>query len=74
MWATGQSGGAPDSPVVHRTGSIHCPVRHLVPALTSASAVALFTVDFGRRPLAQLVIALLAHRTVRCYTGQSGEL
>jgi hypothetical protein len=36
--------GPPDSPVVHRTGPVHCPVRHLAPALTSACAVALFTV------------------------------
>jgi hypothetical protein len=36
--------GPPNSPVVHRTGPIHCPVRLLVPALTSARAVALFTV------------------------------
>jgi hypothetical protein len=37
MWATGQSGGAPNSPV-------HCPVRLLAPALTFARVVALFTV------------------------------
>jgi hypothetical protein len=36
--------GPSDSPVVHRTGSVHCLVRHLAPALTSARAVALFTV------------------------------
>jgi hypothetical protein len=30
--------GPPDSPVVHRTGPIHCPVRLLAPALTSARA------------------------------------
>jgi hypothetical protein len=24
----------PDSPVVHRTGTVHCPVRLLAPALT----------------------------------------
>jgi hypothetical protein len=36
--------GPPDSPVVHRTGPVYCPVRHLVPTLTSARAVALFTV------------------------------
>jgi hypothetical protein len=66
--------GPPDSPVVHRTAPVHYPVRHLAPALTSARAVALFTVDFYRRPLAQLVVASLAHRTVRCYTGQSDEL
>jgi hypothetical protein len=33
-WATGQSGAAPDSPVPHRTGTVHCPVRLLAPALT----------------------------------------
>jgi hypothetical protein len=26
--------GPPDSPLVHRTVTIHCPVRHLAPALT----------------------------------------
>jgi hypothetical protein len=26
--------GPQDSPVVHRTGHVHCPVRHLTPALT----------------------------------------
>jgi hypothetical protein len=26
--------GPPDSLVVHRTGPVHCPVRHLTPALT----------------------------------------
>jgi hypothetical protein len=36
--------GTPDSPVVHRTGPVHCPVCHLAPALTSARAVTLFTV------------------------------
>jgi hypothetical protein len=66
--------GPPDSPVVHRTGLVHCLVRHLAPALTSARAVALFTVDFCTQPLAQLAVAPLAHQTIRCYTGQSGEL
>jgi hypothetical protein len=28
--------GPPDSLVVHRTGPVHCPVRLLAPALTSA--------------------------------------
>jgi hypothetical protein len=36
--------GPLDSPVVHRTGPVHCLVRHLAPALTSARVVALFTV------------------------------
>jgi hypothetical protein len=39
-----QTCGPPDSPVVHRTGPVHCPVRHLAPALTSARVVALFIV------------------------------
>jgi hypothetical protein len=39
--------GPPDSPVVHRTAPVHCPVRHLAPALTSARVVALFTVHFS---------------------------
>jgi hypothetical protein len=36
--------GLPDSSVVHRIVIVHCPVRLLAPALTSARAVALFTV------------------------------
>jgi hypothetical protein len=30
--------GPPDSPVVHRTVTVHCPVRLLAPVLTSARA------------------------------------
>jgi hypothetical protein len=68
--------GPPDSPVVPQTVTVHCPVRLLAPALTSARAgvhcsVSLF---LCRRPLAQVVVAPLAHRTVRCYTRQSDEL
>jgi hypothetical protein len=68
--------GPSDSPVVHQTGHVHCPVRHLAPALTLRAQLhcSLFTVDFCKRPLAQLAVAPLAHRTVRCYSGQSGEL
>jgi hypothetical protein len=41
----------------------------------SARAIrALFTVHFCRRPLAQKPLLCMAHRTVQCYTGQSGEL
>jgi hypothetical protein len=73
---TGQSGGAPDSPVVHRTVTVHCPVRLLTPALTFARAVITVhcscTVANDRWRLEPLL--RLAHRTVRCYTGQSGEL
>jgi hypothetical protein len=47
--------GPPDSPVVHRTITVHCPVRLLAPALTSARAVR--TVHFCRRPLALLAVA-----------------
>jgi hypothetical protein len=36
--------GPPDSPVMHRTGPVHCLVRLLASALTSARAVAMFTV------------------------------
>jgi hypothetical protein len=36
--------GPPDSPVVHRTGPVHCPVRLLAPALTLRAQSALFTV------------------------------
>jgi hypothetical protein len=68
--------GPPDSPVVHRTGPVHCPVRLLASALISALAGALFIVHcsvtddrWRGRPLLRL-----AHRTVRCYTGQSDEL
>jgi hypothetical protein len=37
--------GPPDSPVVHRTVTVHCPVRLLTPALTSASAGAHYSVS-----------------------------
>jgi hypothetical protein len=36
--------GPPDSPVVHRTSTVHCPMRHLTPALTLRAQSALFTV------------------------------
>jgi hypothetical protein len=50
--------GPPDSPMVHRTGHVHCPVRLLTPALTSARAgvhcnVSLF---LCRRPLARVAV------------------
>jgi hypothetical protein len=54
--------GPPDSPVVHRTGPVHCPARLLAPALTSVRAgvhcsLSLF---LSRRPLA---------RSSRCFVG-----
>jgi hypothetical protein len=68
--------GPPDSPVVHRTGPIDCPVRLLAPALTSARAGAHCSTfnAFADDGWHEVAVALLAHRTVRCYTGQSGEL
>jgi hypothetical protein len=68
--------GPPDSPVVHRTGPVDCPVRLLVPALTSArvgthcSTFNAFADDGWR----EVAVAPLAHRTVRCYTRQFSEL
>jgi hypothetical protein len=45
--------GPPDSPMVHRTCTVHCPVRLLMPALTSARAGAHCSVSLFlcRRPL-----------------------
>jgi hypothetical protein len=53
--------GPPDSPVVHRTVTVHCPVRLLAPALTlrALSAHRSRTVHFCRRPLALLAVAPL---------------
>jgi hypothetical protein len=65
-WATGQSGGAPDrSCRLSGAPSGAC--------LTSARTVAhlmLLQATVG----AVVAVNPLAHRTVRCYTGQSGEL
>jgi hypothetical protein len=46
--------GPPDSPVVHRTVTVHCPVRLLAPVLTSARAGAHCSAFIVRcrRPLA----------------------
>jgi hypothetical protein len=68
--------GPPDSPVVHRTGPIDCSVRLLSPALTSARAGAHYSTfnAFADDRWREVAVAPLAHRTVRCYTGQSGEL
>jgi hypothetical protein len=68
--------GPPDSLVMHRTVTVHCLVRLLAPALTLRAQLRTVhcSCSFCRRPLAQLAVTPLAHRTVRCYTGQSGEL
>jgi hypothetical protein len=52
--------GAPDSLVVYRTVTVHCPVRLLAPALTPRALSAHYsrTVHFCRRPLALLAVAL----------------
>jgi hypothetical protein len=68
--------GPPDSLVVHRIGTVHCSVRLLAPALTLRELsvhYSAFQVSIGVDCCA-VVVAPLAHRTVRCYTGQSGEL
>jgi hypothetical protein len=54
--------GPPDSPVVHRTGPVHCPMRHLAPALTYARAVALFTIHCR---LLQTTVGVVS----RCFAG-----
>jgi hypothetical protein len=66
--------GPPDSPVVHRTATVHCPVRLLAPALTlrTQSRTVHCSCTSCRRPLA-LVSRYSAgtpdspvlHRTVR---------
>ena len=86
-WRTGQSGAPATSPgrwvptigalTSGATGhTVHCPVCLLTPALTSARAVNTVhcscTVADDRWRLEPLL--RLVHRTVRCYTGQSGEL
>jgi hypothetical protein len=69
LWHVGPS----DSPVVHRTVTVHCPVRLLAPALTSARVVHTvhWTVHFCRRPLAQLDVA--PHGTPDSSVNYSGE-
>jgi hypothetical protein len=64
FWATGQSGGAPD---------MHC----LLSGAPSGSALTLARTVAHLMPSAhdrwrEVAIAPLAHRTVRCATGQSG--
>jgi hypothetical protein len=58
--------GPPDSPMVHRTVTVHCPVRLLAPALTlrAQSRTVHYSCSFCRRPLVQLAVTPLAHRTV----------
>jgi hypothetical protein len=57
--------GPPDSPVMHQIVTVHCPVRLLAPALTSARTVALFTVAL------QTTVGACS-RCSAWHTGQSG--
>jgi hypothetical protein len=68
--------GPPDSPVVHRTCTVHCPVCLLAPALTLGELSAHCSVvsRLLNSTVALATVAPLAHRTVWCYTGQSDEL
>ena len=62
--------GPPDSPVVHQTVTIHCPVR----LLRAQSRTVAFHCSVADDRWRCIAVTPLAHRTVRCYTGQSGEL
>jgi hypothetical protein len=68
--------GPSDSPMVHRTVTVHCPVRLLVPVVTSARAGAHCSafIVLADDHWCCVAVTPLAHRTVRCYTEQSGEL
>jgi hypothetical protein len=68
--------GPPDSPVVHQTVTIHCPVRLLTLLWLLRAQVRIVHVYCSSTDDRWRCIAVtpLAHRTVRCYTGQSGEL
>jgi hypothetical protein len=58
-WGSLLAMGTPDSPVHHRTGSVHCPVRrHVTQPLGSGA----------RSTVGGFV--LMRHRTVRCHTRQ----
>ena len=58
------SSGPPDSPVVHRTGPVDCPVRLLARVLTSTRTIAHLMSSTDDR-WREIAIAPLAHRTVR---------
>jgi hypothetical protein len=59
--------GAPDSPVPHRTSTVHCPVHLLALLWLYANCPRMFTFegDHWSRPLRSPAIAPLAHRTIR---------
>jgi hypothetical protein len=68
--------GPPNSPVPHRTVTVHCLVRLLALLWLCANCPRTVQLSGDRwsRPLRLGDIALLAHRTVRWPIGQSGEL
>ena len=68
------SSGSPDSPVLHRTSTVHCPMRLLTPALTLRELSAHCsrcrrplesTVALGSRCSAGTPDSPVTHRTVR---------
>jgi hypothetical protein len=61
--------GAPDSPVPHQIGTVHCLVCLWLYALTLPRTVPRVRY-FCSRPLREVAVAPLAHRTVRWHTGQ----
>jgi hypothetical protein len=58
---------ASDSPVPHRSGTVHCPVRlwRLRYSAAHCSCIVHLEFSFCRRPLHEVVVAPLVHRTVR---------
>jgi hypothetical protein len=68
--------GPPDSLVVHRTVPIHFLVRllALLLLLCAQSRTVHFYCSVADDHWRCVAVTPLAHQTVRCYTGQSGEL
>jgi hypothetical protein len=66
--------GAPDSPVPHRTGTVHCPMRLQAPALTLCELSAHYSVVSWplKSTVALAVVAPLAHRIVRWIIAERG--
>jgi hypothetical protein len=64
--------GPPDSPVVHRTGPVHCPVRHLAHVLTLRAQTALFTVHCTLLQSTVGVVAVNPHGTPDSPVNYSG--
>jgi hypothetical protein len=73
---TGQSGATPDSPVPHRTGTIHCLVCHCRVALLGRALLRTVRLNLQllQSTVARRSCCSLVHWTVRWHNGQSGEL